>query len=272
MTKTSKVSQEELEFLAAESAKRISYGDAPQMKQLAINADKVDSEGNKIDVDTWHIRNDNTYTDTVIFRPLRYKQKFIRMVQNGKQWKTDNQSVFVENFEPAYDTGGGVGCGRIIGKLPSHWTEEQKLANYKKATIYGFLFGLVTFPGKEPVLVNFRAAPAKANVVRVALSTATIGAELKDKFFKLDYTMKLVPIKGEKFVTLEMTPDLNNIHNDFADIYPYIKEVDAYIEAHNAGIMRRRTQILDNLKASTTYKEVTSLADDFSDEIPFGAQ
>ncbi len=269
MTKnTAKLSNEEMEFLAAEAQKKTKNTN-PQMKQLAINADKVDGEGKKIEPDTWHIRNENTYVDTVSFRPLRYKQKFIRMNQVDKQWKTDCESIFVEGFEPAYDSSGGVGCGRLIGKLPTHWNEEQRLANFKKATIYGFLFGLVTFPTGSPVLVNFRAAPAKAQVIREAINSRNLGGE---EMYRYDFTMKLVPVKGEKFITLEMAPNLKAKHESIADVLPYIKEIDTYVESHNANIMRRREQLISNLKAATTFTEVKSISEDFNDEIPFGKE
>lgn len=260
MTKV-KVTPEEQAFLDAEALKRVKTN-SPQMKQLAINADKVDEAGKKLEVDTWHIRKENVYSDTVQFRPLRYKQKFIRMVQNDKQWKTENESIFVEGFEPAYDSNGGLGCGRLIGKLPAHWTEEQRQANFKKANIYGFLFGLVTFPGGTPTLVNFRAAPAKAQIVREAIANRALGGE---DMYRYDFTMKLVPVKGEKFITLEMTPNLTKKYESIADMIPYIKEIDAYVAAHNDTIMRRREQLISNLKAANTYTEVASLATDFDD-------
>ncbi len=266
-TKTAKITDEELEFLAQEAAKKTKTSN-PQMKQLAINADKVDESGKKIEPDTWHIRGESTYVDTVQFRPLRYKQKFIRMAQYDKQWKTECESIFVEGFEPAYDSNGGVGCGRLIGKLPTHWTEEQRLANYKKANIYGFLFGLVTFNGAAPVLVNFRAAPAKAQVIREVINSRNLGGE---EMYRYDFTMKLVPVKGEKFITLEMTPNLKAKHESIADVLPFIKEIDNYCEYHNNSIMKRREQLISNLKAASTFTEVKSLADDFNDleEEPF---
>lgn len=262
MAKAVNISKEEAEFLAAEKVKK-QKNELPSMKQLAINVDKVDDEGQKIDPDTWHIRGEKQYTDTVSFRPLRYKQKFIRMNQNEKkQWRTDNESIFVEGFEPAYDVRGGLACGRLIGKLPEHWTEEQRQANFKKATIYGFLFGLVTLPGGEPTLVNFRAAPAKATVIREAISTRSLGG---DEMYRYDFTMQLVPKKGEKFVTLTMVPTLNNKHDSISDVLPYIKEIDSYIESHNNSIMKKREGLLERLKAIDTYKEVRSLATDFDD-------
>lgn len=268
MTKnTAKLSDEEIEFLASEASKK-AKNTSPMMKQLAINADKVDANGKKLEVDTWHIRGESTYVDTVQFRPLRYKQKFIRMNQVDKKWKTDCESIFVEGFEPAYDSSGGLACGRLIGKLPTHWTEEQKLANYKKATIYGFLFGLVTIADQKPLLVNFRAAPAKATAIREAINNPNLGGA---DMYRYDFTMKLVPVQGEKFVTLEMTPNLKAKHESIADVLPYIKEIDAYVEAHNGNIMRRREQLISNLKAANTFTEVKAISDDFSDleEEPF---
>lgn len=267
MTKANKkISQEELDFIEAEKLKNNQFN-MPKMKQLAINLDKQDDEGNKIETDTWHVRGEKNYTDTITFRPLRFKQKFIRMVQNGSQWKIDNESIMVEGFEPAYDTKGGVGCGRIIGTLPDSWTEDQKIANYKKAGIYGFLFGMTTFPGEKPFLVNFRCPPAKVRAIREALSKKNIG---ETPYYKLNYTMKLAYLKKdgklEKYASLVMAPDLNDVQEDFSEILPYIKESDAFIEAHNDMIMKRRGSILDNLKAQATYKDVAALSEDFADE------
>jgi hypothetical protein len=256
---------EEVAFLQKEQARKLETGTGlPQMKQLIINADKVDEDGNKIESDTWHIRGDKHYTDTISFRPLRYVNKFIRMVQGqDKRWKNENESIFVEGFEPAYDMKGTTGCGRIVGSLPDSWTEDQKQANFKKATVYGFMFGLATFPGEKPVLVNFRAAPAKAKVIRDAINKKTIG-DLS--IYQLDYTLKLAQVKGEKFPILEMTPDLNNVHTRFTDIIAYMPEVDNFISAHNKRIMSMRERLSENLKAGETFRQVVSLASDFDDE------
>lgn len=273
MTKTKQVtaapSLEEEEFLLEEARKNKAAGTAmPQMKQLMINADRVDEDGKKIDPDTWVIRGEKVYSDTVTFRPLRFVNKFIRMTQVNKQWKTENESIFVSGFEPAYDMKGSVGCGRVIGKLPDNWTEVQKETNFKKATIYGFLFGLVTFPDAEPQLVNFRASPGKARVVRDAIAANSIGA--KTKLYTVDFEMKLAPpAKGEKFPLLTMIPDLAHIATSFSDMIPYIRECDSFIESHNARIMQRREQLGANIKAASTYNEVSTLSEDFNDSIPF---
>ena len=171
-------------------------------------------------------------------------------------------------WDTAYDANGTVACGRFVGKVPESWTEAQKMANLKRATIYGFLFGLVTFPGKQPELVNFRSAPGKSKVIREALNT--IG---EYKLFQVPFTLKLTPpSKGDKFAALDMTAQLKNVNTNFAHLIPYIKECNSFIAQHNTRIMERRKSLETRLADTTVFNAVKSLADDFNDEIPFGSK
>lgn len=273
MSKTQpKVSDEEAAFLEKEQAKEASSsaGTLPRMAQLAINLDFKDAEGNKVQPGTWHLRDTNLYSDTISFRPLRYTNKYIRMIKNGKIWKSDNESIFVNNFDTAYDAKGTIACGRIVGTLPESWTEAQKQENFKRATCYGMLFGLATFPNEEPVMVNFRAAPGKAKVIREAISPKTLGKD--SRMYYYDYILLLEPEAGSIHPNFTMLPNLNDRHTSIGDVIPYIEQADSFIEAHNSRIMKLRERIAEGSKAVTTYNDVKSLSDDFNDEIPFGEQ
>lgn len=267
-----KQTAEEAEFLAQVQAKRAaSKSTMPKMKQLAINLDPTDAEGKDAPIGAWYIRGETGYSRTISFTPIEYRSKFIRMSKQGKVWKTDNESIMVSGFEPAYDMKGTTACGRLVGRLPDHWTEVQKQENFKKATCYGMLFGFAKFDDKEPVLVNFRAAPAKAKVIREAISPKSLGADFGELWF-YDFTMKLSPEAGTIHPTFEMTPlNVGKPNTSFASIIPQIEEVSAFIEAHNKRIMENRGRFEENVKASGSFKEVVDLAKDFEeDEIPFG--
>lgn len=274
MTKiiANKLSPEEEAYLAELSLQEANTSKAlPQMKQLVINEDKVNEAGEKIEPDTWNIRGENAYSATVDFQPLVYKNKFIRMVQDGKRWKIENESIFVNvPWDSAYDSMGTIACGRIVGKTPDNWTEAQNLANFKKATIYGFMFGLVTFPGKLPELVNFRAAPGKSKVIRAAFDTMPDGY----KMFQVPFKMTLASVKGEKFPVFTMEAQLEKANKAFGTLIPYIKESDSFIAVHNDRIMERRKNYESRLSGAATYATVKSLADDFNtdEEIPFGKE
>lgn len=272
MTKAtvSKMSDEDAAYIAGLEAKEASQNKPmPMMKQLSINEDWVNDKGEKIEANTWTIRGESIYSDTVDFQPLFYKHKFIRMVQDGKRWKTENESIFVSMpWDNAYDANGTIACGRIVGKTPDNWTESQKLANFKKATLYGFMFGLVTFPGNKPELVNFRAAPGKAKVIRTAMET--IG---DTKLYHVPFKFKLSPPpKGEKFPAFTIDVDLKKVNTDITTLIPYIKECESYINLHNDRLMDRRKSMETRLLGAQTYKEVRDLASDFDDEIPFGGE
>lgn len=269
-----KLTPEEEAFLAEEMIKDAAKKPAmPMMTQLLINGDRVNDKGEKIEPDTWNIRGESVYVDTIDFQPLRYVSKFIRMVQEDKKWKNENESIFFNGWEPAYDALGTVGCGRIIGRLPATWSEAQKQANYKQATQYGFLFGLAKFPGKDPVLVNFRASPSKDRQIReTVVQNLPLNSDgTAKKMYQVSLKMKLSPpAKGEKFTAMDLTVVDRN--GSFLELLPYIKEVDAYIKSHNDRIMERRKQFAERVSGRAVYKEVGSLADDFNmdTDIPFG--
>lgn len=267
MTKVQKLTSEEEAFLAEEQIKDAAKKPSiPQMTQLLINADFQDDKGNKVIPFTWNIRGEAEYVETIEFQPLRYVSKFIRMVQEDKKWKNENESIFFNGWEPAYDKLGTIGCGRIIGRLPTTWTEEQKQANYKKATQYGFLFGLAKFPGKDAVLVNFRASPSKDRYIR---EMVTKNLPEGKKMYQVPFNMTITPpAKGEKFPGLVMTALNKDV--SLKEAIPFIQEVDHFIKAHNDRIMQYRKQFEDRVAGRATYNEVASLASDFDDEIPFG--
>lgn len=243
----------------------------PQMKQLAINTDMVDAEGNKIPMGTFYIRGEKDYSETVKFRPLAYYSKYIKSVKNDKGWKIENETIFVENFESPLDIKGGIACGRLLGKaIPSAWTESQLKENSGKATCYCFMFGLVEFPGKEPVLVNFRASPAKARVLRETLKPID-----RNTLFFNEFTLKLVPVTGTVHPKLEMELTDTTIPTGLKEtIKPAYEEAKKFVATNNARILDIRNRVLKSRSASTAdtnlYEKVDELSDDFKDEeIPF---
>ena len=263
-TKAKTISQEEVEYLAALKAKRdAGKSSMPQMKQLAINMASVDENGKDIPGSSWHIRGETGYSRTVTFRPTLLVNKYIKMSKQGATWRTDNESIFVTGFEPAYDTKGTTACGRVVGRVPDSWTEAQKTENWKKSTAYAFLFGLVTFEGKEPELVNFRAAPAKAKIIREALKA--LGGV--DDYLYHTFTMKLIPIPNAQ-PSMEMIADTKHKHAGFADIIPFIRESEKYVADHNTQIMIRRKNFEAQVGAGSSFKEIASLANDFDDDLP----
>lgn len=263
------MTKEEADFLAEQKAKRAtSTSTLPKMSQLAINLDPVDKDGNDAPIGSFFIRDEAGYSRAVTFRPLRCVTKYMKIGKVKGQWKTENESIFVEGFDTAYDAKGGVACGRVVGQLPAEWTESQKKDNMNKATCYAFLFGLVTLPGKEPQLVNFRASPAKAKAVRDAIRTVPKAEEI----FYYNFNMKLVPVSGTIHPNLEMVADFNNKLTRIADIIEPMKQVDTFIEEHNKRIMSYRDRQSVKADAKEVYKDVSgSLADDFedSDGVPF---
>lgn len=271
MAKTKTVDNKELEeFLAKEQARKAANTSTQQsMTQLAINDSSVDKDGNDIKPHTFNIRGGDVYSRTAVIRPLRYYSKFIKQVQTNGQWKIDNESIFVENpfTQNAYDLRGGIACGRLVGKTPANWTETQKLDNLKKAVWYGFLFGIVTLPGAEPVLVNFRIPQSKTRAFGDALKL--IG---KEDMYKYNFNFTLKLEAGKKFPIMEVAPDLAHKLDQVSDIIEDMKEVDSFVEASNARIMKQRERLQTQVQDQQDYKDIKELASDFDDEIPFGGK
>ena len=97
MAKELKISEEDA--ILASFADAGSSKQAQTMPLLVINVDDVDADGKDITPRTFHIKGTDLYSKTVTFRMLRFVNKLISMKQDGKQWKTTNETIFYSNYE-----------------------------------------------------------------------------------------------------------------------------------------------------------------------------
>ncbi len=233
--KTEELSAEDQELYAALGGSAPS--DSVKMAFLTMNIASEDDDGNEIPVKTFTLSGTKQYSKSVRFRPLAYHIKMIAMKQDGKVWKTTNETIFYTQTEQPIDARGGLGCGRLLGKaIPESWTEEQKKANKAKATYYGFLFGLVEFPGQEAVLCNFRIPAGKA--VQVSNVINDLKKNHGGNFEAYMLNMKLATNPKDKsspHPILEIEPDLST-KLPLSGITETLRTIKAYIEQHNTRI------------------------------------
>ena len=109
-----------------------------RLPSMVINTDVVDKDGNRVLAPSFTVYNSNIYADTVLVRPIDFYNKLVKQEKDkgtGK-WRTTSETILYKFGEQPIDTGGGVACGQLMSKaIPSHWTNEQKLENKKKASV-----------------------------------------------------------------------------------------------------------------------------------------
>jgi hypothetical protein len=266
MTKPEK--QNEADLLIEEMSKG-SASTAPQIPYLVINIDSEDAEGNTVPARTFNIKGTAEYSKEVTIRPVRFVQKLIAMKQDGKTWKTTNETVFYSFPEQPLDARGGISCGRLMGKaIPDSWSEEQRRANKAKANFYGFLFGLVEFPGKAPELVNFRVPAGKAKQLADAMQA--LAAHGKPQWYKLKLTLKKDDKnKSSPHPVLDISLDISQ-KLPTEGLTPHLLATNEYVKSHNDRIL---TQHKNAVTARRSLVDDTALVQaievDGSDEIPF---
>lgn len=240
-----------------------------KMAFLTMNIASEDDEGNEIPVKTFTLSGTKEYSKSIRFRPLAYYNKLIAMKQDGKMWKATNETIFYMDREQPIDARGGVACGRLLGKaVPENWTEEQKKINKAKASYYGFLLGLVEFPGKEPTLCNFRIPAGKAVQVSNVLNDLKKNHGGKYRAYMLNLKLASNPKdKSSPHPVLEIEPDLSTTLPD-TGLSESGELIKAYVAQHNARI-RDSHQNARLARSGTQSDMEVSSAIDGSDEIPY---
>lgn len=268
MTKQTKQTTEEEALLAELNS---GTGDvSAKMPSLAINIATEDDAGNDIPAKTFTLIGSGEYSKSVKFRPLAYYSRLLAMKQDGTTWKTTNETIFFKGGEQPIDSRGGIGCGRLLGKsIPESWTEEQKKANKAKAAFYGFLFGLVYFEGKEPVLCNFRLPATKSYAVSTVLN------ELRAKHG--DFTRYMLELKlasnprdrSSPHPVIEIVPDVSK-ELPLSGLLEPLKAIKAYVDSNNSRIRENHQKAKLARKSLDEDVEIDSkLASFGDDEIPF---
>lgn len=238
-----------------------------RLPSLVINTDVVDKDGNRVLAPSFTIYNSNIYADKILVRPIDFYNKLVKQEKDkgtGK-WRTTSETILYKFGEQPIDTGGGVACGRLMGKaIPSHWTNEQKLANKQKASLYGILYGMAEFPGEAPKLVSFRIPVSKAIEISKALNAKVIGEGNHMANFNFEFS--LTPVKGSVHPALQVNPLLNK-RLAIGEIIAEIRQVQNVVNEHNNRIRDLHSQ---SSMASFAFRNdkqlINSLEDDFNDE------
>lgn len=204
------------------------------MKQLAtvtINGKMLNAKGKEVPTTEYALQirgEDKEYSaDEVTFKPLAYYTKILQWNEGPTKNKVVNETVYftMDNFGDAMieDRLGGNACGRSF----KSW---GKVANPNDAKWYGYIFGEVTFPGKAPVLVNYRITGGqcmawgavekviKDNLPAALLKLTAVGHEDKPHLSTVAYSI--------------LQQNLDTTGNEAA-----LKEVATFIEEQNNKIL-----------------------------------
>lgn len=265
--KVQEATTEELALLDELSGGKADSG--AKLPYLAVNIASEDGEGKEIPVKTFNLVGTDSFSKTIKFRPLAFYNKLIAMTKDGTKWKTTNETIFYQKEQPV-DARGGLACGRLLGRsVPESWTEEQKRANKQKANYYGFLFGYVEFPNKEPVLCNFRLPAGKAMQISQVLNDLERNHGGKFQVYRID--MKLITNPKDKsspHPVLEISPDLTQVLS-ISGTGGDLLQIKEYVTQHNARIKSsfQNAQLARNSLKSDF--EVTAAVEDDDNSIPF---
>ena len=267
---TTKVNDDTSVLDALSGGNTASSNDGIKLPHLTINIASEDSEGNEIPVKTFHLSGTDYYSKSVRFRPLGFYNKLIAMKLEGNKWKTTNETILYQQREQPIDARGGVACGRLMGKsVPESWTPEQVQANKKKANYYGFLFGLVEFPGKGSVLCDLRVPGGKAMQISNLLTDLEKTQQAKYRNFMINMKLATNPKdKSSAHPVLELSPDLSVKLPD-TGLRDHGDAIAAYILAHNTRIKESFQAAKLARNSLNSDAEVVAGVDGFDDEIPY---
>ena len=213
------------------------------MKQLLTNViqtKELTAKGKEVTVNEFalQVRGEETdySSEDVTFKVLATYSKLLQWNKEGN--RVLNETVYFEAVPKGVlipDRLGGNACGRIFPSWQdkkSFSPSERDAANPNNAKWYTFLFGEVTFPGKAPVLVNYRITGNQC------FDFGAIEKAIKDKGAKLNQTLlklSAVPREGkEHLATTEYTilqTDLDASANAGA-----LQQIEEFIEVENGKI------------------------------------
>ncbi len=241
--------------------------------RLTINTKSRDEDGNKLVIGSWHITGTDKYYDGVIkFRPVRKANKLISYVEGANgAWNLRGESVYFEDFRNEIpDSTGGNALGRKFGKK---YSDEEKEASKKAATVYMDVFGIVTF-GDEEFPVLFRTQAGKMYRMGTAFDAIPKGKEFSQYSFNIEALQETDPKtkKVNEFWSIQVTPDLSKTL-PISPILAFDKEVQEYISAVNESVLNQYRQnsrgyAEDNFVASV-HKPVQVSAHIIEDDLPF---
>lgn len=182
---------------------------------------------------------------TVTFKVFDAQNKLIKRDVNDSN-KIVSESVFFEGIRKDTkipDSTGTNACGRVfpawIDDFKS-WSQDKKDAfraeQKKEAGWYTFIFGEVTFPGKQPVLVNMRLTGRLS--VPFGDLTKKLGRE-KDQWPTNLVEIKAKGLKGKpQFV--DLTFDIKQSGLVLDEETTVIQEITDFINAHNDNIILKQ--------------------------------
>lgn len=128
----------------------------------------------------------NLIAKDVIFQPLASFYKIIRSGDTENNYVPLGETVFFKDWsDEKLDTFGGVSCGRLIGKQAKELTPDEKKENDERGKVHLYIFGMVTFPGVDPILCQFRVSGGKMVRWTDATNRKVINSNINERKYKL---------------------------------------------------------------------------------------
>lgn len=181
-------------------------------------------------------------SNTVDFTPYDQQIKLIARDPNDPM-KVTGETVYFEGVRkgvPIPDSRGTNALGRSFpsweGGTPFDIAKRREQARI--AGWYPFLFGEVTFPGKTPIMVNFRMTNRVSSLFRESGIEASLGRA------KEDWPSKLLTFKVKQGATAILPDILFTIKQSGLDLNDTTadlnRQIAAYIEEHNGQVIDKQ--------------------------------
>lgn len=263
------ITQEEQDYLDSLRPAKTSGPTGPN--RLEINTKSRDEEGKKLPIGAWHITGTDVYFDGVIsFRPVRAASKLISYVEKEtNNWQLRGESIYFSDYrDEILDSTGGVALGRKFGR---QYSDEDKEASKKNASVYFDIFGLVDIGDGEQRPVMFRTRGGKMFRMSEAFKSVPKGKEYSQYAFNIEALQEVDPAtkKVSDYWTIKVVPDMSQVL-PISPILAYNAEVNEYIKATNESIIRQFKQNAGRKAEDVLVESVTAeTAEAFDDSLPF---
>jgi hypothetical protein len=268
-TEIAVISPEEQAYLDSLRSNKQSGPTGPN--RLEINTKSRDEDGKKLPIGAWHITGTDVYFDgTISFRPVRAVNKLISYTEKeANNWQLRGESIYFSDYrDEILDSTGGIALGRKFGR---QYSDEEKEASKKNASVYFDIFGLVDIGDGEQRPVLFRTRGGKMFRMSEAFKSIPKGKEYSQYAFNLEALQEVDPTtkKVSDYWTIKVVPDMSKVL-PISPILAYNAEVNDYIKATNESIIRQFKQNAGRKAEDVLVESVTAeTTEPFDDTLPF---
>lgn len=198
------------------------------------------------------------YGASLKIRPIDYFIKFKR----SSTAKKDNYKVLAETVlvrpgtkTPFIDTDGTLMCGRLPQwKVPNTWTEAQKETNFKHASLYGVLYGVLD----SGDLVRVQLPSAKSGITQKYIESLNVD-DTASVIIELKLNEGLIELS-----TIQEGLDVAPLLTQIKKVNEDVKRYNDYVESKHKAISSQTS-----VTNAVVYDQSPNTEVDLDDGVPF---